>query len=302
MKHSLVFCFVPLTFTLWTLHGKFSPATMLDIPSVEEKNTIVNAFVKDLESFTLYDEKQDNFLPVICCVCDSMPHCPQWHQFVPVPILADLLKTCKLGRSTISNIYPAKLLNDYQIENEKLKDYILSPSTYINDKEEALICKSCLSELEANSKKKYKSQRYPPKESIINGYAIGNAPFELSDSNNVELTLTSRLRIYSQSWVFFAGCHQHIKGWHTLLKNQPENHVGNLQVLQQCGMEKVILVALCGPFTATQRALTLKKTAVDPRKVIRAWEWLKANNFRYKDDVIPHIDTIPKPQILGEKM
>jgi hypothetical protein len=31
-----------------------------------------------------------------------------------------------------------------------------------------------------------------------------------------------------------------------------------------------------------------------------AWMWLKANNFRYKDDVIPHVDDIPLPQIIEE--
>jgi len=66
------------------------------------------------------------------------------------------------------------------------------------------------------------------------------------------------------------------------------------------GTKGLILVVLCGPLT--QRALTLKKKAVDPTKVIKAWQWLKENNFRYKDEVIPNIDNIPLPYVVQENM
>ena len=53
--------------------------------------------------------------------------------------------------------------------------------------------------------------------------------------------------------------------------------------------------------TTTQKAaLTLKKTAIDPGKVVKAWHWLKANNFRYKEDMIPNIDDIPLPYVVQE--
>jgi hypothetical protein len=37
-------------------------------------------------------------------------------------------------------------------------------------------------------------------------------------------------------------------------------------------------------------------------KVVAAWRWLKENNYRFKDDVIPHVDDIPIPKIVAENM
>ena len=121
----------------------------------------------------------------------------------------------------------------------------------------------------------------PPKQAIANGFLIGNAPDELSCLNEVELSLISRVRIHCQSWIFFGGCHQHIKGWHTFFRNRNSENVGNLINLVDNGMTGMILVVLCGPFTSTQTALAMQKTAVDPEKVVNAWHWLKHHNFRF---------------------
>jgi hypothetical protein len=71
-------------------------------------------------------------------------------------------------------------------------------------------------------------------------------------------------------------------------------------MLSESGLKGLILVVLCGPFTATQKALILKKVAVDPLKVVAAWRWLKANNYRFRDDVIPNVDDIAIPKIVEE--
>jgi len=89
---------------------------------------------------------------------------------------------------------------------------------------------------------------------------------ELSSLNDAELSLISCARIYCQSWMFFGGCHQHIKGWHTFFKNRPSDNVGNLMQLTNAGTKGLILVVLCGPFTTTQKALTLKKQPLIPKK------------------------------------
>jgi hypothetical protein len=114
------------------------------------------------------------------------------------------------------------------------------------------------------------------------------------------VSLISRIRTYVQSWVFFGGCHQHIKGWHTFFKNRSTDNVGNLLMLTESGLKGLILVVLCGPFTETQKAFTLDQISVDPLKVIAAWRWLKANNYRYRNDTIPHIDDIPLPKVIEE--
>jgi hypothetical protein len=68
------------------------------------------------------------------------------------------------------------------------------------------------------------------------------------------------------------------------------------------GMTGMLLVVLCGPFTTTQKAMAMKKTSVDPRKVVQAWHWLKENNFRFKNDIIPNIADIPLPYVVEENL
>lgn len=159
-----------------------------------------------------------------------------------------------------------------------------------------------------NSKLKYEERKQyiimPPKQAIANGYLVGDAPMELECLNDVELSLVSKVRIYCQSRIFYGGCHQQIKGWHTFFKNRPTENVGNLMQLAENDNTEtgIILVVLCGPFTTTQKALTLAKTAVRPSKVIAAWKWLKKHNYRYKDLTIPNAKDIPQPQIICEQM
>ena len=43
-----------------------------------------------------------------------------------------------------------------------------------------------------------------------------------------------------------------------------------------------------------------KKTAIDPEKFVKAWHWLNANNFHYKEAKIPNIDDIPLPYVVQE--
>ena len=137
-------------------------------------------------------------------------------------------------------------------------------------------------------------------DAIANGHLTGDAPKELTCLNEVELSLVSRVRICSQSWIFCAGCHQQIKGWHTFCRNRHEANVGNLQQLQLSRLKGSILVVLCGPFTSTQKALTLKQVSVRPAKVIEAFQWLSNHNIYYTQDDIPAAEDIPVPFIIEE--
>ena len=164
----------------------------------------------------------------------------------------------------MSTLYPASLLSQYSVNHKDLKSFVLSPEMYVNSQNEVLVCKQCVSELRYSSEKR--SHRFPPKAAIANGSVIGDPPMELSSLNDMELSLISRARIYCQSWIFFGDCHQHIKGWHTFFKNRPSDNVGNLMQLTDAGTKGLILVVLCGPFTTTQKALTIKKLPLIPKK------------------------------------
>jgi hypothetical protein len=275
--------------------------SLLAIPTEAQKKVLIDRFNEDIESLTVLDESLNCLLPVICCVCDSMPTRPQWATKCDVTELAKLLKCCNMHRSLFGDLYPTSLLNQYTAGHEELKPFMLSPATFVNKDDEVIICKDCLLELRTEVKKrKSMNKRVPPKHSIANGYVIGKAPLCLADLSQTELSLISRVRTYTQSWVFFGGCHQHIKGWHTFFKNRSNDNVGNLTMLTESGLKGLILVVLCGPFTSTQKALVLQSIHVNPLKVIAAWTWLKANNFRYRNDIIPHVDSIPLPMIIEE--
>jgi hypothetical protein len=278
----------------------------LQIPSCSEKEAITRAFVKDLKALTVYNKAKNKFFPVICCVCDCMPLKPNWRCFVKITDAVKLFEQSNMEISFLKEVYASEeLLKQYTHKHKALRAFTLSPATYINEKKELLMCRQCHSELLANKHVKIGGHEHelchPPAQAIANGYLIGDAPVALTELNDVELSIVSRVRIYCQSWIFFGGCHQHIKGWHTFYKNRPSDNVGNLMQLVDAGMEKIIAVVLCGPFTTTQRAIIMESTAVDPKKVIDAWRWLKENNYRYKDDDIPNINDIPLPQIIDEQ-
>ena len=276
--------------------------TLLQVPTREQKDAMIRAFLKDEESYTVFDDESGEFSPVICCVCDSIPKKPQWSTTIDVLKLAQLLKKCNMQQSDLlDDYYTESLLEQYTARHPDLEEFLLSPETYVNGNNEALICKDCLEELNLISERRA-DRRHPPKQAIANGYVIGRAPVELIQLNDVEISLISRVRTYCQSWIFFGGAHQHIKGWHTFFKNRPADNVANLEMLRESGLKGLVLVVLCGPFTTTQKALAYKSITVDPEKVVKAWVWLKANNFRYSEDEIPNIEDIPVPQIVEENM
>ena len=283
----------------------------LKLPSQRKKDMLGTAFMKDLESYTVFDKKSNTFLPVICCVCDSVPTKANWSCFVDVSIAADLFKKSNMQSSLLRTIYPKTLLKQYSIKSnnrrvtEMLRMYVLSPKSYINELDEILMCKQCHADLLHTSNHYNEKQKHtylPPKQSIANGYLIGDAPIELSCLNQVELSLVSQASIYCQTWIFFAGCHQQIKGWHTFYKNRPSDNVGNLMQLFDAGIKNIILVVLCGPFTTTQKALARDSTIVHPERVIAAFRWLKKHNHFYENCEIPDIASIAMPIIIDDSV
>ena len=130
---------------------------------------------------------------------------------------------------------------------------------------------------------------------------IGHAPDLLSDLNPVELSLITKTSIHCQSFIFFAGSHQSIKGWHTFFKGRSGENVGNISLMTESGWKGKMLVVLCGPFTSAQKVLTLARMHVRPDVIIQAWIWLKNNNYRYRMIEIPHVDSIPLPHIMDEE-
>ena len=164
--------------------------TLLEVPTREQKDEMIRAFMKDEESYTVFDDLSGEFLPVICCVCDSIPKKPQWSTTIHVADLKKLLRKCKMEQAELTDCYPPPLLEQYTARHPDLHGFLLSTETYLNPQDEVLICKECLAELNSNSKKQL-DRRHPPKQAIANGYVIGKAPVELVQLNDVEISLIS---------------------------------------------------------------------------------------------------------------
>lgn len=275
---------------------------MLSIPSFDQQADIASQLTRELQSYTVYDTATKTLRAAICCVCDSIPREAYDTCFVNEFDAVYLFTKGNLTHAELPAMYPTALKNEYKLtQYPALEPFVLSSATYVNKKDEILTCKKCYNELVSNSKKRRSSKTSNrPVQSIANGYLIGSAPLLLSTLNDVEVSLLSRIRIYCQSWIFYAGCHKQIQGWHTLFKNRPTENVANLTRIADSGMKGIVLVVLCGPFTETQVALTMAKTAVRPELVIAAWAWLKANNFRYAEDDIPSIDSLPEPYYIHD--
>jgi hypothetical protein len=275
---------------------------LLTIPTDIQVKKLTKDFLDDLQSFTVSDTLTNEIRPVICCVCDSIPTEAQWSTYVHVKEFEHLCERAKLRKQDAYTEYSKMLQMQYTAKDERLSAFILSPETYVNRQDEVLVCKDCLSCLRKNSKKTNEERRGPPPGSIIRGYMIGDAPDVLTSLTTAELSLITLTNTQCQSWIFFAGCHQHIKGWHTFFKGRPGENVANMTLLTTSGWKGNILVVLCGPFTKEQATLTKARMSVSPSKVIRAWEWLKANNYRYSEVVVPHVSDIALPYIMDDEM
>jgi hypothetical protein len=140
-------------------------AQCLTISTAEDIDRITKAFIYNMQSFTIEDKRTNEIKPIICSVCDSMPTEAQWSTFVDLDKLKSLLLKCKIGKKDSLKYYKEEIKWQYTAKNDDLKNFILSPETYVN---EVLVCKQCLLEFERNAKLNM-ARRGPPTESIING-------------------------------------------------------------------------------------------------------------------------------------
>jgi hypothetical protein len=271
-------------------------------PHANEEAEMIKDFIVELESPVFFDDNGTAH-PLICCVCDSLARVEVAMEWIAV---ASLIKYCadtKMTKALLSDVYPAALIAQYTVPTvPSLQDFVLSPASVLDLTQDTIaICELCANHFKNHSELP-RNRRFPPDEAIISAYMIGDAPAVLTDLNEVEIALLSTVRTNCQSWIYFAGCHQHIQGWHTFYENRPAANVANINNLADAGLKGQLLVVLCGPFTKTQVALARAQTLVNADKVIAAYEWLRANNYHYHDITIPQPEDLPIPQIIHDDM
>ena len=273
--------------------------TMLAVPSTVRTGELVKHFLADLESFSFVHEGENVLKPILCAVCDGMPTHPDWFVWVPVSELKKKLSKTKMQKKHFSDVCSETLLNQHTAGHAELDEFLLSPKTTVNNSEEVMICKNCNAHLEKCMSKKG-GMVFPPPRAICNGHVTGEPPAVLKALNQVELALVSGARIDCQSYIFFGGCHQQIRGWHTIYQNRVVSNVSSLELLRSSGLNGKIVVVLCGPFTRTQKALVMEQVQVNPEKVLQAFDWLRNHNIFFREMQIPSLDEIPLPIVINE--
>ena len=271
-------------------------------PNGNEEAKMIKAFTDELESSVFFDHNGIAH-PLICCVCDSIARIDVGFDWISVDSLRNHCLETKITKSILTGIYPPALIAQYTAPNlPRLREFVLSPASVYDAMHDTIaICSHCANHFKGQADKQ-RYRRMPPPEAIISAYLIGDAPTVLTDLNDVEMALLSMVRTSCQSWIYFAGCHKHIQGWHTFYENRPAANVANINNLADAGLNGQLLVVLCGPFTKTQVALARAQTLVNAGKVIAAFEWLKLNNYHYRDVAIPLAEDLPIPQIVADDM
>jgi hypothetical protein len=267
-----------------------------------EEEGMIAAFEKDANASVFYDT--ENHAQAVCCsVCDTMGMADTEWKWIMINELQQYCEDAKMTKGVLEGIYPEMLVAQYTVKGcPTLENYVLSSSSIIDETACTIcLCDICYNHFQANLNQK-RFRRTPPIKAIIMGYLIGEAPAVLKNLNEVELALISTVRTTCQSWVYFAGCHQHIQGWHTFYENKPGAIASQIENLSNAGMKGQLLVVLCGPFTSTQRAMTRAQTLVDAQKVINAFRWLKENNIHYAEIEIPNVEDLPIPRIIENNM
>jgi len=277
-------------------------ATVLPTPNECEKEAILSSFDNDLKSFVTLIPNTGELKANVCAVCDAMQINANSMKWISVSSFAKLCGKCNMDSKHLLPFYAwnEKILGDYRLcDQPLLEKYVLSPRTLVVEGN-VMYCSSCATEMEKCSSRNAK-WRSPPKQAIANFYLQGTAPPELRCLNDVELAIVSRIRVFSQTYVLYGGCHQQIKGWHCFLRNRHENTLGTIEQLSANGLNNTILVVMVGPFTATQKAIAKEKYQVRNDKVQAAFRWLKENNFYYANDNVPRGDELPIPHVVFEE-
>lgn len=268
-------------------------------PNATEQMALIAAFTEELESSVFVDADGVSH-PVICCVCDTIAHVDIAMKWMDVSVLQKHCIESTMTQAILKDVYPAALIAQYTVPHvPALQTFVLSPKSVYNVTKDCIaICELCEKHFKVQGDLQSCNRRRPPDEAIISAYLIGDAPSILTDLNEVEMAILSTVRTNCQSWIYFAGCHQHIQGWHTFYENRPASNVATIATLADAGLKGQLLVVLCGPFTHTQKALTFAQTLVNATKVIAAFEWLKVNNYHYHNIDIPRVEDLPIPQII----
>jgi hypothetical protein len=264
-------------------------------PTCEEKRKIIGAVASELKDL-VHQDNRGQFHKRVCVICDRLTGLDNKKKISKSSLLNAIHKVPLKANPTLG--YPMELIQQYSVKDStcitnNVRDALVSPRS-LRQAGQYDICSECHESICNNNTPKM------PKFAIANGYAIGTAPRELTELNEYELALVSKVRVMANIFVFYGGCHQAIRGWHTFFEASVGQSIGVLQQTEAWNLRNGMFVILCGPFTSGQKAAVLRRMILRRDKVIKAYKWLRVNNKQYENEHIPNPEELPEPCIIDQ--
>ena len=209
------------------------------------------------------------------------------------------------------------LVQQYQVDDDDLKDLLLSPRAYhTKDNLNYTCCAPCFNSITRSDNNGENSTSNPPKHAIANGFAIGHIPRTISftskdgevksrsvypenDLNDVFCAAISPVRPFGFVHAFKGGKEKSLTG-HFSFFSVDQSHVGGV-VNKYRGIQntaKNIYVVLCGRMTPQQKSIARRQAEFDTQLYLDLLTWFakESGHPGYKDVTPP--DECPDPVVI----
>jgi len=121
-----------------------------------------------------------------------------------------------------------------------------------------------------------------PKFAIANSYCFGNPPSCLLELTEVELAVLTPVRTHGCCFSYTGGVSKQLKGSLSYFKRKIPSIVNSVAQLDVVGLQKDIIVVLCGTMTPEQREAARAKNQLRVEKVLEAMKWLMEHNEEWR--------------------
>ena len=248
------------------------------LPSAEEIQERIDKRYDEL----YFKPEKGKRIPYVCVVCDSFivgkdqledlnvlslekaKHLFQWSSQEDSRRTSQLQRHFRVGKD-IQKVYPF------------LDDCALSPRAPFytkRSKDYFSCCKRCAGNV--------KNKPTSPRHATINSNCVGGAPKCLMELTEPELAFLSPVKHYGYCFTFTGGKQKCLKGTLSFMKVSRKSIVKAVSTLENFGLNDNVLILYSGKLTKWQQDRAKELCSVRTAKLIKAVEWLCANNKSWK--------------------
>lgn len=273
----------------------------MEIPDKEIVQEITRQACSSLQERIYFDEVTGQYRSKICSVCDRIHVIKNPVNGMRIHRLRKRLLETGATQEMFREIFPPEIMDYYRVENNELKDFILSNKTRIYDEGGSRyvdVCKECKDHFRRSPKRSREKTIFGPKFAIWKGGLVGHPPDVLTRLNEAELSILSLNKNVCHAYVLQSNTHEGIFGFHSMFQNRVQTNINNIAYLESSGLVGKFVCVLCGPFDKRQVENVRKKFEIRPSFVFEAFDWLKTNNFYHEEFEIPNVADMEPPKIL----